>query len=189
MPPNGGGAASESPSWPFNALGVAQAAAGDVVTELTSFTKFQQRVDELIRNLKGSPAGPGEVGQERLARDQFGGGGGAFAEASGLFTSYETVIAELESLSKLLSDSIEGMGIAVLASHKGYQNIDAEIRQRMAAIAVETKKHYGGDYDPGHAKPETHPESGANQPNQPNQPSQPDKSGQSPSGGDAGGTI
>lgn len=182
MPPSGGGAASESPS-PFNLSGVAQAAVGDVVTELTSFTKFQQRVDELIRNLKGSPAGPGEVGQERLARDQFGGGGGAFAEATGLFTSYETVIAELESLSKLLSDSIEGMGIAVMASHKGYQNIDAEMRQRMAAIAVETRKHYGGDYDPGHGKPETHPGSGTNQPNQAGKPGRP------PSGGDAGGTI
>ncbi|CAM5255878.1 hypothetical protein SXANM310S_02431 [Streptomyces xanthochromogenes] len=172
MPPNGGGAASESPGWPFNVLEVAQTAAGDVVTELTSFTKFQQRVDELIRNLKGSPAGPGEVGQERLARGQFGGGGGAFAEATGLFTSYETVISELESLSKLLSDSIEGMGIAVLASHKGYQNIDADVRKRMAAIAVETKKHYGGDYHP--AQPEQ------NKPDRPDQP---------PTGGDAGGTI
>ncbi|MFD9825644.1 hypothetical protein [Streptomyces violascens] len=179
MPSSGGGAASESQSWPSDALDVVRAA-GDVVTELTSFTKFQQRVDELIRNLKGSPAGPGEVGQERLARDQFGGGGGAFAEASGLFTSYETVIAELESLSRLLSDSIEGMGIAVLASHKGYQNVDAEIRKRMAAIAVETKKHYGGDYDLVQAKPETPPGSGTNQQAKPGRP---------PSGGDAGGTI
>lgn len=179
VPPSGGGAASESRSWPFSALAVAQAAAGDVVTELTSFTKFQQRVDELIRNLKGSPAGPGEVGQERLVRDQFGGGGEAFAEASGLFTSYETVIAELEGLSALLSDSIEGMGIAVLASHKGYQNIDAEIRARMAAISVQTKKHYGGEYEPGRAKPEIGPGGGASQRAKPG----------ASSGGDAGGTI
>ncbi|MFG2721376.1 hypothetical protein ACGFW5_24220 [Streptomyces sp. NPDC048416] len=147
---------------------MAQKAAGDVVTELSSFTTFQQRVDELIRTLKGSPAGPGEVGQERLAREQFGGGAGAFTEASGLFTSYETVISELENLSALLSDSIEGMGIAVLASHKGYQNIDADVRKRMAEISVETKKHYGGDYDPGHGKPKADPKS---------------------SGGDTGGAI
>ncbi|MFE3183291.1 hypothetical protein ACFXKR_20825 [Streptomyces violascens] len=169
MAPSEDKGGSQSPPWAFDVLDVARAAAGDVVTELSSFTKFQQRVDELIRNLKGSPAGPGEVGQERLARDQFGGGAGAFTEASGLFTSYETVITELETLSGLLSDSIEGMGIAVLASHKGYQNIDADVRKRMAMISVETKKHYGGDYDPEQAKPK-----GA---------------APKPSGGDAGGTI
>ncbi|MEV8527519.1 hypothetical protein AB0451_25770 [Streptomyces sp. NPDC052000] len=177
MAPSEDKGASQSPPWVFDVLDVAKAAAGDVVTELSSFTKFQQRVDELIRNLKGSPAGPGEVGQERLARDQFGGGAGAFAEAAGLFTSYETVITELESLSRLLSDSIEGMGIAVLASHKGYQNIDAETRDRMAAISVETKKHYGGDYDPAQSKPKNEQGNSANKPVP------------KPSGGDAGGTI
>ncbi|MFF7886127.1 hypothetical protein ACH40F_31140 [Streptomyces sp. NPDC020794] len=154
----------------------AQNAIGDVVTELSSFTKFQKRVDDLIRDLKGSAAGPGEVGQEQLARHQFGGGAGEWAEASGLFTSYETVITELESLSKLLSDSMEGMGIAVLASHKGYQNIDLDIRDRMTAISAETTKHYGGSYDPALPK-KTH-EGGTG--------SKPD---QTPSGGDSGGTI
>ncbi|MGJ3559814.1 hypothetical protein ACR6C2_18290 [Streptomyces sp. INA 01156] len=89
------------------------------------------------------------MGQEQLARHQFGGGDGAWAEAAGLFTAYETVIGELETLSKLLSDSMEGMNIAVLASHKGYQNIDLDVRDRMAAISAETTKHYGGSYDPG----------------------------------------
>ncbi len=159
--------APQSPPWTFGMLGLGAAAAGDVVTELSSFTNFQQRVDELIRTLKGSPAGPGEVGQERLPREHFGGGAGAFTEASGLYTSYETVITELERLSALLSDSMEGMGIAVLASHKGYENIDADVRKRMIAISAEAKKHYGGDYTPE----QTHP------------------GPKSPSGGDAGGTI
>lgn len=117
-------------------------AAGDIATELTSFTKFQQRVDELIRDLKGSPAGDGKVGEEQLSRAQFGGGDGAWADAAGLFTSYRDVIKQLESLSKLLSDSMEGMKIAVLASHRGYQNIDVDIRNRMARIYAETAKHY-----------------------------------------------
>ncbi|MER0447310.1 hypothetical protein ABR738_22635 [Streptomyces sp. Edi4] len=151
--------ASQSPPWAFDVLGVAQAAANDMVTELSSFTTFQRRVDELIRNLKGSPADPSKVGQERLVREQFGGGEGAWTEAAGLFTSYATVITELETLSRLLSDSIEGMGIAVLASHQGYQNIDADVRKRMAAISVETKKHYGGDYHPEQSKPKSDPKS------------------------------
>ncbi|PJN10915.1 hypothetical protein CG723_15125 [Streptomyces sp. CB01635] len=129
-------------------MGAAQAAVGDIVTELESFTKFQQRVDQLIKDLKGSDAGPQKIGQEPLSRHQFGGGAAGWGAADGLFTSYQTVLTELEKLSKVLSDSIEGMGIAVLASHKGYANIDVDIRDRMAAISAETKDHYGGDYDP-----------------------------------------
>ncbi|PAZ17582.1 hypothetical protein CLM62_01800 [Streptomyces sp. SA15] len=127
----------------------ARGAAADVATELSSFTKFQKRVDDLIRDLKGSQAGPEKIGQEQLVRHQLGGGDAEWAEAAGLFSAYETVITELETLSKLLSDSMEGMNIAVLASHKGYQNIDLDIRDRMAAISAETTKHYGGSYDPG----------------------------------------
>ncbi|WP_406727370.1 hypothetical protein WJ438_25915 [Streptomyces sp. GD-15H] len=129
-----------------------------MAAELSSFTAFRKRVDDLIRGLKGSAAGPDKVGQEQLVRHQFGGGDGAWAEATGLFTAYETVIDELESLSKLLSDSMEGMGIAVLASHKGYQNIDLDVRDRMAAISAETTEHYGGSYDPG--LPQQGPSSG-----------------------------
>ncbi|WP_415949913.1 hypothetical protein [Streptomyces sp. KLOTTS4A1] len=123
----------------------------DVVTELSSFTKFRDRVDELIRELKESPAGPGQVGQEQVTRAQFGGGSDGWVEASDLYLTYGSVITELEKLSKLLSDSIEGMSIAVLASHKGYADIDVDVRERMRAISAETTEHYGGSYDPDRA--------------------------------------
>lgn len=133
--------------WATDVAGAVADAAGDLVTELSSFTKFRDRVDDLIRDLKESPAGPHEVGQEQVARQQFGGGANSWAEAADMFLSYGTVISELEKLSKLLSDSIEGMGIAVQASHKGYQNIDVDIRQRMLAISAEATEQYGGSYD------------------------------------------
>ncbi|MFJ8009326.1 hypothetical protein [Streptomyces fagopyri] len=176
LPGEGGPASGTTSSWATGMFDAAREAAGDVVTELSSFTKFRKRVDDLIRDLKGSAAGPGEVGQEQLVRHQFGGGAGAWTEASGLFSSYETVITELEGLSKLLSDSMEGMNIAVLAAHKGYQNIDLDIRDRMRAIAVETSHHYGGEYDP--VLPErSHPDGGD---------AKPDRTA---AGGDSGGSI
>ncbi|MFF8591432.1 hypothetical protein ACF061_08255 [Streptomyces sp. NPDC015220] len=160
--------------------GAAGGAAANLYTELSSFTEFQKKVDDLIRDLKGSQAGPGKVGRDQLTRHQFGGGGGSWAEAAGLYSAYESVITELETLSKLLSDSMEGMGIAVLASHKGYQNIDADVRNRMAAISVETTKHYGGSYDPSHQKNAGgHGHDGAARPDEPAQPAT----------GDTGGTI
>ncbi|MEV6695888.1 hypothetical protein AB0M68_01835 [Streptomyces sp. NPDC051453] len=145
--------------WAFfgvlGAVGAAQAAVGEVVTELESFTKFQQRVDELIKNLKESPAGPKKIGQEALVRTKFGGGPKGWHEADGLSAQYDTVVTDLENLSNLLSDSIEAMGIAVLASHKGYGNVDMDVRRRMAAISAETTHHYGGEYDPEKEKRES----------------------------------
>ncbi|MGW5177132.1 hypothetical protein ACWERY_22625 [Streptomyces sp. NPDC004082] len=170
-----GTGAGASP-WYADVFDAARDAVADVATELSSFTKFQERVDDLIRDLKGSPAGPGEVGQERLIRRQLGGGDGAWVEASGLFTSYETVIDELEKLSRLLSDSMEGMNIAVLASHKGYRNIDLDVRDRMRRISAETTEHYGGSYDPEAGRRQGH--AGAAPKTEP-----------APAGGDAGGTI
>ena len=126
----------------FGSIAASAGAAADIATELTSFTKFKQRVDELIHDLKGSPAGAQHVGQEALARHQFGGGDGAWGDAAGVFTSYQSVIKDLESLSRLLSDSMDGMGIAVVASHKGYQHIDEHLRDRVKRIHAETTKHY-----------------------------------------------
>ncbi|MEU6661020.1 hypothetical protein [Streptomyces sp. NPDC046821] len=151
---DGGGGASLLPfAGVIGGVGlVAAGAAADIVTELESFTKFQQRVDELIRNLSGSDADSKKLGQEPLSRHQFGGGAGDWGAAAGLFTSYQTVLTELQHLSKILSDSIEGMGLAVLASHKGYQTIDEDLRDRLQAIKTETKDHYGGRYDPEKSK-------------------------------------
>ncbi|MFE6401806.1 hypothetical protein [Streptomyces alboflavus] len=164
-------------------LGAVRDAAADVATEFSSFVRFQRRVDELIRDLKGSPAGPGKVGQEPLARAQFGGGDGAWAEASGVFGAYETVISELENLSKLLSDSIEGMGIAVLAAHKGYRNVDDDVRDRMAEISAGIAERYGSG---GAAGAEGAGGSGGRG----NQ-DRPDRADRGPTdrAGDAGGTI
>ncbi|MEB3965669.1 hypothetical protein OKJ48_36425 [Streptomyces kunmingensis] len=144
----GGGGSGGLGGWAFNVVGAAKDAVGDIVTELESFTKFQQRVDQLIKDLQESQAGPKRVGQEALERTKFGGGHSGWYEAHDVFSKYDTVIADLENLSKLLSDSIEAMGIAVMASHKGYENVDVDVRRRMAAISAETTDHYGGEYVP-----------------------------------------
>lgn len=185
MVDGGGSDGGTGPSWVSGVWDAARDTAADVITELSSFQTFKKRVDQLIIDLKDSDAGPGKVGQEQLVRAQFGGGNGEWPEAVGLFTAYETVITELENLSKLLSDSMEGMGIAVMASHKGYQNIDLDIRDRMVAISTETTEHYGGAYEP---KLPDRTADGAD-PKTPVRESEPPNPERSPSGGDAGGTI
>ncbi|MFF2894906.1 hypothetical protein [Streptomyces sp. NPDC057966] len=141
---------------------VSPGAAGELVTELSSFTKFRDRIDSLLRDLKTSPAGPGKVGEDTMGRDRFGGGKGEWSEADALHGSYSKVIKELEELSQLLSDSIEGMSIAVLGAHKGYENVDLEVRGRMLAIQDSMNTHHKAEQaaaakqDDGHpGRPET----------------------------------
>ncbi|MFC9246931.1 hypothetical protein ACFT7S_23935 [Streptomyces sp. NPDC057136] len=147
MASDAGSGAGPALGWPFGGIiDAVQDTVGDLVTELQSFTKFRDRIDELIQDLKASPADSRKVGEDRVAPTEFG--DPEWAEAHGLHESYKTVITELENLSKMLSDSMEGMGIAVLASHKGYENLDEDIRERMRAISGSTKEHYGGEYVP-----------------------------------------
>ncbi|MFF1922526.1 hypothetical protein ACFVW8_18395 [Streptomyces sp. NPDC058221] len=114
---------------------------GELVAELSSFTAFRDRVDELLRGLGASPAAPGKLGADPLGRGRLGGGRGSWAEADALHGAYRGVIDELERLSTLLSDSIEGLGIAVLASHQGYERVDVDVRDRALAIRRHTNGH------------------------------------------------
>ena len=112
-----------------------------------SITSFKNRVDELIKNLKDSPAGSAKLDAEALSRSQFGGGGPGWIEAAGLADAYTTVIDQLKQLSKLLADSLEGMGIAVVASKDGIEQLDDDIRRRMLAIERRAKAHYDSRHD------------------------------------------
>ncbi|WP_326765858.1 hypothetical protein OG978_15885 [Streptomyces sp. NBC_01591] len=144
---------AESPAYSWGVIGAIGAAgaispgvASELFTELSSFTKFRDRIDGLLRDLKASPADAKKLGEVAIGETQFG--DPAWAEASGLYSSYQNVITELETLSKLLSDSIEGLGIAVLAAHTGYENLDDDIRDRMLAIKRGAEEHYEGEYNP-----------------------------------------
>ncbi|MGW2561685.1 hypothetical protein ACWCXB_21005 [Streptomyces sp. NPDC001514] len=105
-----------------------------------SMRDFKNRVDDLIVKLNESPAGAQKVGADPVGRTQFGGGGAAWVEASGLFTAYGNVIAELKKLSGLLADCLAGMGIAVVASKDGIEAVDEDIRRRMIAINERTSE-------------------------------------------------
>ncbi|MFF2573572.1 hypothetical protein [Streptomyces sp. NPDC058084] len=103
-----------------------------------SMMEFKKGVDEMIVDLLASPAAPKTMGSDQVARSQFGGGGAAWIEANEIFSSYKDVLAELTRLSGLLSDCLEGMGIAVGISKNGMEETDADIRSKMLAISRRT---------------------------------------------------
>ncbi|RSS76925.1 hypothetical protein [Streptomyces sp. WAC06614] len=99
--------------------------------EHENMVKYKQRVDALLDQLKGSKAASGEIADGTLAQGALGKG---FPEAEALHTAYNKVRSELEGLSKALAGQIEALGIAILASKVGYENIDEDVKARMRAI-------------------------------------------------------
>lgn len=97
--------------------------------------EFKKGIDELIVMLTESPADPKKMAAEPVTRNQFGGGGAAWAEASGIFNSYDTVLTQLTTLSGVLGDCLEGMGIAVVMSKDGFEQTDDDIKYRMLQIS------------------------------------------------------
>ncbi|APE21893.1 MULTISPECIES: hypothetical protein [Streptomyces] len=104
-----------------------------------SIDKFRTGVEGLIEELVGSEAAPGKLKADKVTRAQFGGGGAAWAEAQGAYTAYNEVLGKLVELSGLLNDCLEGLGIAVVASKDGIEQMDDDIKYKMIEIHQRTK--------------------------------------------------
>ncbi|MET9696015.1 hypothetical protein ABZY31_03680 [Streptomyces sp. NPDC006529] len=132
--------------------------------EHESMTKYKQRVDALLEQLKDSPADHGKIADGTLGKTDLGHG---FPEADGLYTAYNKVRGELETLSKALGVQIEALGIAVEASRVGYENIDDDIKQRMRKLNAEAQGWYDpkldshkAEHDKATAAAQGHPDNG-----------------------------
>ena len=103
-----------------------------------SMESFRKQVDGLIDQLQGSYAGPGKLKADPVTRSQFGGGGAAWGEAEGAYAAYDGTLARLVELSSLLHDCLEGLGIAVVASKNGFEEMDDDIKRKMINIHQRT---------------------------------------------------
>ncbi|MFD0271777.1 hypothetical protein ACFVGY_35175 [Streptomyces sp. NPDC127106] len=121
----------------------AQAKALEVDYE--TLTGYKKKVDELLTKLKGSEAYDKKLADGTLPEGTLGKG---FAEADALFKTYDTVHTQLQNLSKGLAAQIEGLGIAILTSGKGFAGVDEETKRRMHSIVVQAKEDYVPERDP-----------------------------------------
>ncbi|MGA4839250.1 hypothetical protein [Streptomyces sp. G45] len=106
----------------------------DLKRGLEALKKFRRRIDTLLTEFEGSDGGASKVGHQKIARASFSGPGAPFPEADGLYSQYDRVHERLTSLSKMLGQQIEAMGIAVHGADVGFDNLEDELRQRFWAI-------------------------------------------------------
>ncbi|MFC8760788.1 hypothetical protein ACFUAG_08735 [Streptomyces sp. NPDC057193] len=120
-----------------------------------SMTEFKAGIDGLIEMLTSSEADKGKMQADPVTRNQFGGGGAAWAEAHGVYDSYSTVLSQLTQLSGLLKDCLEGLGIAVIASKDGFEQMDDDARRKMINIHQRTEDAKAkADREAGRTTPE-----------------------------------
>ncbi|WP_225801559.1 hypothetical protein [Streptomyces sp. NK15101] len=99
-----------------------------------SMSEFKTSIDGLIEMLTSSEADKGKMKSDPVTRNQFGGGGAAWGEASSVYDSYNAVLKQLTDLSGLLQDCLEGLGIAVVASKDGFEQMDDDVKRKMINI-------------------------------------------------------
>ncbi|WP_329623182.1 hypothetical protein OG357_24450 [Streptomyces sp. NBC_01255] len=103
-----------------------------------SMETFRKRIDGLIAELQGSGAGTGQLKADPVTRTQFGGGGPAWGEAEGAYAAYDGTLSRLVELSGLLNDCLVGLGIAVVASKNGFEEMEDDIKRKMIDIHQRT---------------------------------------------------
>ncbi|WP_328836753.1 hypothetical protein [Streptomyces europaeiscabiei] len=121
--------------------GVSAARAANLEASGEALDKFVKRVDAVLRDLETSAGNPTKVGAQTIRSTSLSAGAdGVFPEADGLYTQYNRVHQELTSLSKTLHLQIEATAIAVQGAHRGFDNLEEELRQRFYAIQGEIRE-------------------------------------------------
>ncbi|MFE3646465.1 hypothetical protein ACFXO2_01195 [Streptomyces sp. NPDC059152] len=109
----------------------------DLGVDPEKLRKLKDRVEDLLARLKDSNAGPATLSHRRITPASFG---QDFAEAQSLATAYEKVLSQLEAFSKAFGDQIETLSIGTRVAEHGYEAIDADVKNRLAAIQRRTQE-------------------------------------------------
>ncbi|MEU2362732.1 hypothetical protein ABZ616_18660 [Streptomyces noursei] len=109
---------------------------GTMEVDLEVLKRFKNRVDALLAQLKGSPAAPGELSRRTIPPSAFGQG---FAEAGGLADTYTKVLSRLEEFSRTFGEQIETLSIGTHFIGRSYEQVDADMKNRLAAIQRRTQ--------------------------------------------------
>ncbi|MGW7080748.1 hypothetical protein [Streptomyces sp. NPDC054866] len=125
--------------------GAAPSSGADLKRGLEALKTFRRRVNTLLTEFEGSAGGSSKVGGYKLSRGSFSGGGSSFPAADGLYSQYDQVHERLTSLSKMLGDQIDAMGIAVHGADVGFDNLDEDLRQRFWAIQTDVRREQLSD--------------------------------------------
>ncbi|WP_216589783.1 hypothetical protein [Streptomyces brasiliscabiei] len=121
--------------------GVSAARAANLEASGEALDKFVKRVDAVLRDLETSAGNPTKVGAQTIRATSLStGADSVFPEAHGLYAQYNRVHQELTSLSKTLHLQIEATAIAVQGAHRGFDNLEEELRRRFYAIQGEIKE-------------------------------------------------
>ncbi|MGW4380269.1 hypothetical protein [Kitasatospora sp. NPDC004531] len=111
---------------------ISQVGGGAVQVEVENLQTFKNKVDQILRELDGSPASHGQLSQQQLASGQLGQN---FGQAGDLMTAYNNVHSNLEQLSQHLAAQIAAMSSSIGRAAGTYSTADAEQEARFSAMA------------------------------------------------------
>ncbi|MFK4071831.1 hypothetical protein [Streptomyces sp. NPDC029674] len=132
----------------------APSSGADVKRGLEALKTFRRRINTLLTEFEGSAGSASKVGAQKVSRGSFSGSGSAFPEADALYSQYDQVHERLTSLSKMLGDQIDAMGIAVHGADVGFDNLEEDLRQRFWTIQTRVGRQELPDGHERNGKPD-----------------------------------
>ncbi|GAA2386731.1 hypothetical protein GCM10010420_06950 [Streptomyces glaucosporus] len=111
----------------------------DLAYEAETLADFKRRIDDIIDELESSPASHKQISNQDITPDAYGTG---FSAAEDLSSQYEKAHERLKTLSRLFGEQLEALGIATQIVDKGYENIEAEHRQRFHSIRTRVEEYH-----------------------------------------------
>ncbi|SHK96525.1 hypothetical protein [Streptomyces yunnanensis] len=127
--------------------------------------RFKGRVDALLAQLKGSQAAPGALSRRTIPASAFGQG---FAEAGSLADTYAKVLSQLEEFSRTFGEQIETLSIGTQFIGRSYEQVDADMKNRLATIQRRTQEFHKTPQPPATAQqPTGHPTDATGSPTTP----------------------
>ncbi|CCB77199.1 protein of unknown function [Streptantibioticus cattleyicolor NRRL 8057 = DSM 46488] len=104
-----------------------------------SLVTFKNGVDQILADLEHSDASHTRIRDQIITKAAFG--ADHFPEAADISAAYDEVHDRLATLSQLLGDQLEAMGITVDMARHGYEDVDADQAQRLMSIQRRTQQY------------------------------------------------
>ncbi|MET2716634.1 hypothetical protein ACGFX7_25495 [Streptomyces harbinensis] len=113
--------------------------APDLIVSPEALGAFRGRLDDLLTRTRSAGLTPSLMAELRLDQYNFG---GLIPGMTQISHEFQSATHRLEAFIRIQQDLIEALGIATLISQHGYENVEAENRERLQQIMARLAEDY-----------------------------------------------
>ncbi|CAL9382296.1 hypothetical protein SUDANB171_01083 [Streptomyces sp. enrichment culture] len=111
----------------------------DLVVSTEALSQFRGRLDDVLTNTQTAGLTPSLMADLRMDQANYG---GLIPGMTQISHEFGHAVDRLEAFVRIQQDLIEALGIATLISERGFENVEAEQRERLQQIMAGLAEDY-----------------------------------------------